>query len=84
MTNLGSVYYLQNKLTEAIQTYQEVLQVQPGNIDARMNFAKAYRQMGRVHEARAELGMVLQYQPSHTEAATMLRSLATGDQRQHH
>ena len=81
LLNIGSVYYLQHKLPEARQAYQDALLAQPGNIDARMNLAKTYRQMGRGLDARRECELVLQAQPSNAEAAAMLRDLGGTDRK---
>ena len=83
LLNLGSVYYLQNKLPEALQAYQDALQAQPGNIDARMNLAKTYLKMGRSHDARREFEAVLQARPSNAEAAAGLRDLGGADRKSH-
>jgi cytochrome c-type biogenesis protein CcmH/NrfG len=74
------VYHLQNRLHEALQAYSEVLKVNSGNVTARMNLAKTYREMGRSVDARREFEAVLKVEPANVEAAAELRSLQESSQ----
>jgi tetratricopeptide (TPR) repeat protein len=44
VVNLGNVYFLTNRLEEAIRTYQRALQFNPHSVEAHYNLAQAYRE----------------------------------------
>lgn len=72
--NLASFYHKNRRFREAITTWKEVLENDPGNLGARIGLANAYYEVGREDSAVMHLEQVLEAEPDNHRA---LISLAT-------
>jgi len=57
----GLVYYEQDKMVQAIDAFQRVLQFMPSHINARLNLAMSYHRLKREEDAIEEFRNALQY-----------------------
>jgi serine/threonine protein kinase/tetratricopeptide (TPR) repeat protein len=80
-TNIGSLYRVQGKLTEAIQHLKEAVRLAPNQPIGRGNLGSAYLFEGRFAEARQEFEQVLKLQESPTARnGLFVLATLTGDQ----
>jgi tetratricopeptide (TPR) repeat protein len=61
--NLGVELDHQGRATEAIEQFQQALELEPDYLDARFNLGTVYFQMGRINEARTNYQKVVDIQP---------------------
>jgi tetratricopeptide (TPR) repeat protein len=66
--NLGSLLLQKGRVDEAIDQFQQALDLQPNAADVHSNLGGALLQQGRVEEAIAQLQQALQIQPDSTQA----------------
>jgi tetratricopeptide (TPR) repeat protein len=68
---------------EALQTWEEVIEVDPGSTGALVESARVLIELGRLDEARERVGRALQLEPEHGEANAVRGDLlaAAGDRR---
>jgi choline-sulfatase len=70
-SRLGSLYLRQGKNDEAITLFETATQLNPSDYESLENLAVAYRQVGRMEEARHALNAILQsgeeYAPAYNE-----------------
>jgi peroxiredoxin len=69
VNDMGKVRAQQGKLDEALANFAEAVQIEPGFVEARLNFAYALHQSGRVAEAVPEYERVLQADSRNVVAA---------------
>ncbi len=72
----GGLLAEQGRLAEALDEYERVLAVEPGNVAARNNRAIAWYQMGRQDEAVQELRQVIAEHPKHADSYNNLAAIA--------
>ncbi|SHF15525.1 serine/threonine protein kinase [Microbulbifer donghaiensis] len=71
-SNLGALYFLQQKYVEALKTYQQVLKKAPENIPAIGQIAETYLMLGESEKAKKEFLRVVEL-TENKEAPDMLR-----------
>jgi tetratricopeptide (TPR) repeat protein len=62
--NLGSAYFVQGKLGEALQELRAVLAVAPEHYDAHYHLGLVYAQLGDLEQASRELRLVIEGSPN--------------------
>ena len=72
-SNLGEVYALQGKRQQAIEAYKEALALESTLTESRAALARLYADAGLLREAIREWQIVLQQDPGHPTAATLLQ-----------
>ncbi|KAK1929697.1 hypothetical protein P3T76_014732 [Phytophthora citrophthora] len=77
--NLGSALMTQNKVSEALESFQQAQRIQPNNVKAIYNNALALLHLDRLHEAQRLLRRTLELDPTHEKAATALSHLTGKD-----
>jgi Tfp pilus assembly protein PilF len=65
---LGSCFFNQGKVDEAIKEFRRALELDPYYVDAHANLATALQQQGKVEEAAAEWRETLALQPDNATA----------------
>ena len=75
--NLGSAYYDQGQLDEAIKEYTTVLRLKPDYADAHYNLGIIYKTKGLKDEAKREFETVLKLRPNDPKARLSLESLGS-------
>lgn len=76
--NLADLYQQRRDLAKALPHYEAALRIEPNNIGARRLYAGALAMAGRTAEARQQLEMVLQRDPSDSESRMQLLMLGPG------
>ena len=59
----GLIYFVQDRIVEAIDSFQRVLQYVPGHIGARLNLANSYHRLKREEDAIEEFRNALHFDP---------------------
>jgi len=70
--NLGLCYYSVQQLDKACAAYRHALKLNPGNHVVRYGLAYTYYQLKRYEDAEAELQVILQADPNHSNAANLM------------
>jgi tetratricopeptide (TPR) repeat protein len=80
LSNLGAVFSRQGRYQDAIEQYQQALEVAENPI-IRFNLGLAYYQSSQISRAAAEFGKVIEAQPENRNASILLAdcALRTGD-----
>jgi len=73
---LAGAFYYQNRIPEAIASWQKALAIDPNYADAANNLGAAYLAQGKKEEARALFEKVLALNPQHPIARRNLEKLA--------
>lgn len=73
--SLGNKYLEHGNYQEAIIAFQNVIEIQPKNIDARIGLSKVYIKVGKPKEAERVLKEVLEIDPKRVEAYVELSKL---------
>ncbi|MBP9865152.1 MAG: tetratricopeptide repeat protein, partial [Candidatus Omnitrophica bacterium] len=73
---LAGAFYYQNRIPEAIASWQKALAIDPNYADASNNLGAAYLAQGKKEEARALFEKVLALNPQHPIARRNLEKLA--------
>jgi len=81
LVGLGYAYQEADRLEEALETYDEVLALDPGELTALYNRAVVLLALGRAQEGEAGLLSVLEIAPDHVLAAKRLATAYVGDER---
>lgn len=68
LTHLGALFDMAGKFEQAAGYYKDILAVEPGNVEARMNYAGALFNNNERDKALAELHNVLKYRPDYDYA----------------
>jgi len=79
--NLGSLYYLDNKNEQAMQSFRQAIAVKPDAALSYNNIASVYIDTGKKQEAAAALKKVLELDPANAQACTELAEIARGEGR---
>ncbi|MFQ5688571.1 MAG: tetratricopeptide repeat protein [Candidatus Scalindua sp.] len=69
---LGIINTRLRKTEKAIENFETTVQLMPGHIDAHLNLAKLYNQIGEIDLAIEEYETVLEQVPNHKEATHLL------------
>ncbi|KAL3669959.1 hypothetical protein V7S43_005332 [Phytophthora oleae] len=77
--NLGSALMTQNKVPEALESFQHAKRIQPNNVKAIYNNALALLHLDRPHEAQRLLRRTLELDPTHEKAIVALSHLTGSD-----
>jgi Flp pilus assembly protein TadD len=72
LAGLGGVLGMQQKLEQAGRCFEKALRIVPGNVAVRRNLATDQWQMGRLHEAQANLERILKAKPDDASAILLL------------
>ena len=72
---LGMVYYRRQRYREALQRFQQSVELAPHNAVYRYHLAMVYAKNGEVERARESLRLALDRNPDHTDARQLLASL---------
>ncbi len=75
---LGMVLGMQQRLEEAIPCFERALKLDPGNLVVRRNLAASEWQLGRSEDARKNLDLILEAEPSNAQAI-LLRGMVAVD-----
>ena len=79
--NVGAIYLMQDRLSEAATQYAAILQVDPENAEAHNNLAIALHGMGRREDAIRHFREAVRYNPGWEQARENLeRALAEEEQ----
>jgi FimV-like protein len=73
---LADLFAAQDQRNDAVETYQECLQLNQRSVSARLALARVYEEMGQSENARAALAEVLKLSPKNAEAEAQLGRLA--------
>ena len=73
--NLGNIYFLIGDRTNAIKFWNRSLQINPAQVDSRLNLAVAYYYKGKLKEASEQLKGVLKIDPHNEKAIVMLKQM---------
>ena len=60
---------------EAVEAFEDVLRLEPGQLDAAYNLAVCQQALGRFHAARKNLSLVLEKQPNNLQAMLTLSAV---------
>ena len=75
LANLGFMYALRNDINKAMDYYNRALALDPDYITALLNKAGAHLQQKQLAEANTLLKRVLEIQPNHQRAKTILKQI---------
>ncbi|VDN45416.1 unnamed protein product, partial [Dibothriocephalus latus] len=73
--NLACVYYEQNLIDLAIETYKRAIELQPNFPDAYCNLANALKEKGKVSEAEEYYNTALRLCPTHADSLNNLANI---------
>jgi Flp pilus assembly protein TadD len=73
---LADLFAAQDQRQDAVKTYQESLQLNPGSISGRLGLARVDEEMGQPENAKSVLVEVLKLNPKNAEAEAQLGRLA--------
>jgi protein O-mannosyl-transferase len=76
--NLGNVFALEGRSTEAIAEFQQAIRLKPDDTEAHYNLAVTFAAQGRDAEAAEHYRQAIQFNPRHAEACNNLGSLLAG------
>jgi len=75
LNNLGNIYFLLGDRTNAIRFWNRSLEINPVQVDSRLNLALAYYYKGKLKEAADQLREVLKIDPHNEKAIVMLKQM---------
>ncbi len=64
----GNLYLQRREWPEAARAFEEALKVDPSSVEARVNLARAYNQLGRLEQAQEQYEICLQQDPKYQTA----------------
>jgi hypothetical protein len=76
--NAGAALYRAGNRKDAITCYQKAIELQPNDVDARMNLAGLWAEMGDKPQAAAEAGEILRIDPKNEKARALLDQSSAG------
>ncbi len=73
---LGKAYLVEKQIDKGLAEFDEAIRLEPDNLDHRLLKASALLSLGRLPEARSEVGAVLARDASHRKALLLLTQVA--------
>ncbi len=73
--NLGTVYYNQERIADALREFQTAVQLNPGYADAHNNLGVVYEQLGRFDEAMREYEISVRLKPANAAMRNNLEAM---------